>query len=171
MRAVPQNNLHIVLLVIIQMVITNFIYLGPYITISILPFTILMMPLGWRTWQILLGAAAVSVPVDLLAEGVLGMNMAALLPTVFVRQWMIFLYTPANQRDREGLISSEWLGNIRLILMIALMLATFLFIYTILECAGTRPMSFVCFKFIISLVINTLLYYPMALVILKLPKK
>lgn len=165
------NPWYIVLAVLIQIVISNFVYTGPYINVTLLPFIVLTMPMGWSTVKVMTIATVSALPVDFFAEGVAGLNMAALLLSVIV--WEIFAnaFTANGQREREGIMSIEWLGRWRYLLLTVSVLTVFLIIHTVLECAGTRPASFIALKITLSCLVNTPLYFLLQAVLLKKHKK
>lgn len=171
MRLIPQNKLNILLLVIMQMIISNFIYLGPYIIISLMPFVMFLMPLSWSQGRMLLLTAAVSLPVDIFAEGVPGLNALALLPIAYARPLLLSITAASDSKGREGVISPEWMGTRGFTALAGISLLAFLTIYNIADCAGTRPASFVATRTLISTVINLALYIPLSRTILKLPKR
>lgn len=171
MKAPQQNNLHLLLMVLLQMAVTNFIYAGPYLSISILPLAVLMMPLSWSTRRTLLTAVAAALAVDLLAEGAAGLNLAALLPTVIVRDGLLPLMTTKESMEREGHVSLQWLGTGRFVFLTAAMLLVFTAIYSIIDCAGTRPAGFILLKTAVSFAVNLLIYFPIAASLLKPERK
>lgn len=164
------NTLYIILIVIIQTIITSFIYTGPYLTVTLLPFVILMMPVNWTTAKTLIAATLSALPVDLFAEGVIGLNTAAILPAVLAREGVIRAFTANDQRDREGMISAEWLGWLRFTVLASAVLIVFLVLYIIFECAGTRPTSFILLKTALSYAANLAIYALLQQAVLKPPK-
>ena len=79
------------LLVAVQMLICNYLNLSPYLSLSILPVLILCVPLRLPTFWTMLLAFATGSAVDLLSEGLLGLNALALVPVAFVRKEVIRL--------------------------------------------------------------------------------
>ena len=85
MRTNRNFTLIYILLVIGQILICNFINTGPYLMLSVLPALILCLPPGIPVSLLMLMAAISGLAVDWLAEGITGLNMAALVPVAFVR--------------------------------------------------------------------------------------
>lgn len=171
MKSPQQNNLHILLMVLLQTGVTNFIYAGPYVTVSILPLAVLSMPLAWSTRRTMLAAAAAALAVDLLAEGAAGLNLAALIPAVIVRDAILPMMTTRESMEREGHVSLQWLGTGRFVFLTSAMLFVFTAIYSVIDCAGTRPAGFILLKTAISFAANLLLYVPIAASLLKPERK
>lgn len=171
MKTAQQNTLYIILIVIIQTIISNFLHTGTYVTVSLLPLLLLMMPVHWPTARLLIVCVAVSLPVDIFAEGVTGMNVAALLPAAMVRDGMIRLFTTNGSREREGYISTDWMGRPRFIILVSAILIVFLSLYVTFECAGARPALFILLKTLASYAVNLVLYLILQNAALKEPKE
>ena len=124
------------LLVAVQMLICNYLNLSPYLTLSILPVLILCVPLRLPTFWTLLLAFATGSAVDLLSEGLLGLNALALVPVAFVR---------------KEVISVRKNGFGKVALAIFLVQALFLAIYIWADGAGTRTLAFNAIRFGVSL--------------------
>lgn len=92
MKASQNFGLIYVLLVICQMIMCNFAHFGPYVLLSMLPAMILCIPTGISTITCMLIAFASGFTVDLLSEGLLGLNTAALLPVAALRKGIIRIF-------------------------------------------------------------------------------
>ena len=66
------------LMLLAQVILSNFCQLGPYVMLSILPAMILCMPMSTGTIRCMLAAFASGLCVDWLSEGLVGLNAAAL---------------------------------------------------------------------------------------------
>ena len=81
-----------ILLVIAQMIICNYFQMTPYIVLSILPAMILCIPLTVSTNVCMLIAFASGLTVDWLAEGLIGINAASLVPVAMARKTIISIF-------------------------------------------------------------------------------
>ena len=139
------------LLVIAQILVCNYFHFSYYVTLSILPLLILCLPLRLGTLWALLIAAAVGLAVDLLADGVLGLNAAALLPVAFVRNTVVSAVFGRGVFARNEDIAVRRHGYPKFALAIVLVQALFLLIYIALDGAWTRPFWFNALRFAASL--------------------
>lgn len=148
-----RNNypLFAAIMVLLQAVICNYVYLGPYVTISILPAVILFMPLKYNEITDMLIAFVIALAVDWLADGVLGLNAAALLPVGFSRRFAIKLFFGADTVTRQERFSIRKNGAAKVMTAIVTVTALFLLVYIILDGAGARPFSFNVARFFASL--------------------
>lgn len=140
-----------ILLAIIQIVICNYFNFSPYITLSFLPALIMCLPIGVGTIAAMAIAFITGLSVDFLADGLPGLNAAALVPVALVRNAIIRILDGKNNGEREESLSlaKDGIGKMSLALILALGL--FFCIYITADGAGTRPFSFNIVKFTASL--------------------
>lgn len=153
------------LMVIGQMVICNYFHFTPYIVLSMLPAMILCMPLTIKTSACMIIAFASGLSVDWLAEGLIGINAASLVPVALARKTIIriFLGEDLIARSDSFTFKKNGIGKISIALITAL--SIFFGIYVILDSAGTQPTSFniirfaasVAASFILSLLVTAVL--------------
>lgn len=153
------------LMVIGQMVICNYFHFTPYIVLSMLPAMILCMPLTIKTSTCMIIAFASGLSVDWLAEGLIGINAASLVPVALARKTIIriFLGEDLIARSDSFTFKKNGIGKISIALITAL--SIFFGIYVILDSAGTQPTSFniirfaasVAASFILSLLVTAVL--------------
>ena len=139
------------ILVIAQMIICNYFQITPYVVLSILPAMILCIPLTISTSFCMIIAFVSGLAVDWLAEGLIGINAAALVPVALARKSIIriFLGEDLIARQDSFTFKKNGIGKISVALFAAL--AIFFVIYTALDGAGMRPTSFNLIRFFASL--------------------
>ena len=116
-----------ILLVIAQMILSNYFHFTPLVMLTILPVMILCMPTKVNTFWAMVIAFATGLAVDWLAEGTLGINAMSLVPVAFVRKTligMIFGIEPFEQK--ENLTINKY-GFARMSFAILILTALFLF--------------------------------------------
>lgn len=145
------------LLIICQIIMSNFTNLGPYIMLSMIPAMILCMPTHTNTSVCMLIAFASGLSVDWLSEGFLGLNAAAATLVALTRKGIIrfFLGEDIITRNDSFSIRKNGLTKVSSALIVAT--AIFLAAYIFLDGAGTRPFWFCASKFGVSLICNWLL--------------
>ena len=139
------------LLTVVQMLICNYFHLTPYVMLSILPVMVLCIPLRVPTWVTMVIAFATGFVVDLLSEGILGLNVLALVPVAFVRKEMIRLIFGDELFARKEDFSVRKNGFGKVALAVFLVQALFLLIYIWADGAGTRTLAFNAIRFGVSL--------------------
>ena len=139
------------LLAVVQMLICNYLNLSAYLMLTILPVMILCVPLRLPTFWTMLLAFVTGLAVDLLSEGLLGLNALALVPVAFVRKEIIRLIFGDELFARKEDFSVRKNGFGKVAAAIFLVQALFLVIYIWADGAGTRPLAFNAIRFGVSL--------------------
>ena len=131
-----------ILLLIVQICICNFFRLSQFVMLSILPAMILLIPIRRNTVYTMIIAFATALATDLLADGMIGLNIAALVPVAFARKGIIRLVFGEEIFARKEDVSIPRQGLWKMSLAIIMAQTLFLAIYIILDGAGTRPVWF-----------------------------
>jgi len=140
------------LLLIGQIIICNYFHLTQYVMLSILPAMVMCIPTKYNTTVALCIAFLSGLAVDLFAEGLMGLNILAIVPVAFARKNVvkaIFGGELLSRKDNFS-IGKNGLGKVSFALIIAQ--AIFLLVYILADGAGTRPLWFNAARFGISLV-------------------
>ena len=130
------------LLVICQILICNYFQFTPYVMVTILPAMILCTPLTTGTIGCLLIAFASGLATDWLAEGIIGLNAAALLPVALLRKPFIRMFFGEDLITRQDSFSFRKNGVAKVTAALLSSISIFLLIYIFLDGAGTRPLWF-----------------------------
>jgi hypothetical protein len=145
------------LLVIGQIALCNYSQLGPYIMLSMLPAMVLCIPPGVSTITGILIAFLSGLSVDWLAEGIIGLNAAAIVPVALMRKGIIKVFLGEDLITRGDRFSYRKNGFAKISAAHTVCLIIFLAIYILLDGAGTRPAWFCFTKGGISLACNFIL--------------
>ena len=130
------------LLLVAQLLFSNYAVFTPYVTLSILPVMVLCIPIRVGTGLAMLIACATGLTVDLVSEGLLGLNALALVPVAFLRNRIIGLVFGGElfAREEDFSVQRSGFGQVALALLMAQ--ALFLILYVWADGAGTRPLWF-----------------------------
>lgn len=140
-----------VIMLIVQVCICNFFRLSQYITLTILPVIILLLPIRRSTTFALFLAFLSGLLVDFLADGMLGLNVLALVPVAFVKNGILRLVFGEEIFARKEDVSIQKQGTWKMSIAIIMAQALFLAIYIWADGAGTRPEWFNLTRFAASL--------------------
>ena len=147
------------LLVVGQLLICNYFHLTPYIMLTILPTMVLCIPLRFSTPVTLAIAFGSALLVDLLSDGVAGLNLLALLPVAYLRQPLIRAVFGDGLFAREEDFSLRRSGVGKVATLLFLGQAIFLSLYVWADGAGVRPFWFNAVRFSASLLAGWLLSF------------
>lgn len=140
-----------VLLLIAQLLLSNYFHVTPYIMLSILPVMVLCISIRVGTVGAMAIAFVTGLAVDFLSEGVIGLNALALTPVAFLRNPIIRLVFGNEVFARGEDFSLQRSGFGKLTLAILLAQTVFLAIYIWADGAGLRPFWFNAARFAASL--------------------
>lgn len=148
------------LLVIVQLLLNNFLRVSPYLMLSILPVMVLCIPIRVNTTATMFIAFATGLVIDLLSEGLLGLNALALVPVALLRNSIIRLIFGTELFARNEDFSPQRNGFGKVLLGVFIAHTLYLAIYVWVDAAGMRPFSFNAIRFAVSLVAGVLVSLP-----------
>ncbi|MCQ2130671.1 MAG: hypothetical protein MJY94_04700 [Bacteroidales bacterium] len=144
------------LLLLAQICISNYCNFSWYLYLSILPVMAFLVPIRFNAVVAMLIAFASGFAVDLLSDGVIGLNTLAIVPVAMMRRGIVSLVYGGEFFARQENLSMSRHGVFKMVFSIILSQAVFLAIYFIVDSAGTRPMWFDLTRFGISFVAGCL---------------
>ncbi len=130
------------LMLLAQLLLSNYFQLTPYVMLTILPVMILSIPIRVGTVGVLLIAFVSALTVDLLSEGILGLNAFALMPVALLRNPVIRLIFGDELFARKEDFSVQRSGFGKVALAIFLVQLLFISLYVWADGASTRPLWF-----------------------------
>lgn len=140
-----------VLLLIAQILISNFFDFSQWVVITFLPALILCLPLKMPSPWVIIISFVTGFIVDFFFTGMLGMTSAALLPVGFLRSrtFKILFGEEIFLRGEDLSIAKH--GSVKVSFAVFLSLVLFLLILIWIDAAGTRPVWFILAKLAASL--------------------
>lgn len=139
------------LLVAVQLLVSNYLNVTPYVMLSLLPVMVLCIPIRVNTFWTMCIALATALAVDYLSEGIVGLNALALVPVAFARKGILRLVFGDELFAREEDFSVTRNGFGKVATAIFLALSLFLAIYVWADGVGMRPLWFNLARFGASL--------------------
>lgn len=143
-----------ILMTLIQIIICNFCHFGAFVLISVLPVSILCLPVSVGVIPSMLIAFVTGLSVDWLSEGILGLNALALVPVAAFRYIVISLVMGKEYIVRGEHISFRKNGIGKISIAILISLSLFLAVYVVADAAGSKPFWFIASRFSASLAAN-----------------
>ena len=144
------------LLIICQILLSEYVNIWPLLYIAIFPqFIILLPPALNRTVHMLI-AFALGMAIDIFADGVLGLNAAALVAMAYIRPWFLKItLSKANldTSDNQPLLPRT-VEIQKLAVLNCCMLAVFFFVYILLDSAGSFPFWYTILKIVVCVIVN-----------------
>lgn len=143
------------LLAVAQILLNNYLNLSQWVVVTLLPAMIMCVPQRINTVLTMLIAFGVSLLVDFLSTGVMGLTAVALVPVALLRNPFLHLVFGTEIFERQEKISIGRHGILKIALVQALALLVYLIIYIIADGAGTRPVWFNLVRLLLSTIVGT----------------
>lgn len=153
----PVFGIAYTLLVIVQMIICNYFQFSPYFVISILPAMVLCIPLTISTNLCMLIAFVTGLAVDWLAEGLIGINAAALIPVAYARMTFVRIFLGEDLISRKEAFTFRKNGAGKIMIALLSSYVLFFAVYIFLDGAGERTFMFNTLRLLLSLVFSVIL--------------
>ena len=159
----PADIFYFVLLFLLQLVISDYVHLGPWIYLNLIPLLILLIPLSYRPHAVLLIAFGLGLGLDLLSDGVPGLNAFAAVLAAAPRKFFYRTMVNADRQDKTEVPLMGEVGLVKYIKYLAVLTAIYLVAYVLVDCISFRPAGFIALKVIASWLASTVLCLLLAL--------
>ena len=157
MRSGLWNIILFVLIFILQVLICNYVDVGAYIYICLIPLLIINIPMKLDIRLTMLIGFALGLLLDLFANGVLGLNAAAGTMLAAFKGPLFQKTVNKEHRYNIEVPSMRNIGIMSYIAYLTMCTVIYLFTFTLLECVSLRPFLFILIRILISLIINVAL--------------
>ena len=146
----PADIFYFVLLFLLQLVISDYVHLGPWICLNLIPLLILLIPLSYRPHAVLLIAFGLGLGLDLLSDGVPGLNAFAAVLAAAPRKFFYRTMVNADRQDKTEVPLMGEVGLVKYLKYLAVLTAIYLVAYVLVDCISFRPAGFIALKVIAS---------------------
>lgn len=119
-----------------QIIVSNTLGFSQYFIINVLPAMIMMLPTSVSSRKALFIAFFSGFAMDVATEGVLGLNVLAIVPVAMLRFPILSLISGSGFEDQSKEISLKSIGYPQMSIILLLTLTLFLLIYFWAEAAG-----------------------------------
>lgn len=159
----PADIIYCILLFLLQLVISDYVHLGPWITLCLLPLLILQIPRSRSPHGVMLIAFGLGLGLDILSDGVPGLNAFAAVLAAAPRKFFYRLLVNADRQDKTEVPLLRETGLLKYLKYLGVLTAIYLAAYTLVDCISVRPLGYIAAKFLISWVASTALCLLLAL--------
>ena len=149
-----RNIITFLLIIIIQLIIDNYVDLGVYVYIAIFPYLILTLPFKYKGSSIMFVAFGVGLLIDILGNGVLGLNAGALTAMALCRRPFFKLVINEQSFNKQDIPSLATFGANKYAIFLTMNYAVFITVFVILEGMMSYPLLNTLLKVAISTSIN-----------------
>ena len=147
------------LLIICQILLSEYVNIWPLLYIAIFPQFIILLPPSINRTVHLLIAFALGMAIDIFADGVLGLNAAALVAMAYLRpSFLKITLSKANLDTTDNLpLLPRTVEIQKLAVLNGFMLAIFFLVYILLDSAGMFPFWYTILKIAVCVIVNCII--------------
>lgn len=141
-------------LLIIQIVLSGYVNVGPYIYLCCLPLIVIYLPLYQETSLSMLIACGCGLLVDILCDGILGLNAAASVALAAVRKPLFAAFFTKDSLSRAVFPTIRDTGVMRHINFILTSLLVYFIVYIGLDSVGMESIQTTVLRLVLSCTAN-----------------
>jgi len=149
------NILFFILVFLLQLGVSNYLNLGPWVMVTLVPFLILQLPLPRSPHVVMLSAFGLGLLLDLLSAGVLGLNAFAAVMAAAPRKILYRLLVNNDRQDATWIPLLRDFGTIKYGKYLFALTAIYLAAFILLDCVSVRPLGFILVKWVVSTLAST----------------
>ena len=156
------------IVVICQILVSEYVNIWAVLYVAVFPQFIILLPPTMNKSAYMLVAFVLGLSIDLFADGVLGLNAAALTAMAYMRPAILKLTVPKGNYDSydNQPIIPRTLEIPKLILLNTLMLSIFFTVYVVLDSAASFTFGYTLFKIFLCVVANSVITFVCNIVLL-----
>lgn len=147
-----------VILLVMQILMTEFINIFPFLLLSVFPVFIATLPVNINYTLLMFIAAGYGLTVDIFTEGVVGINAAALTAMAVTLKPVILLTVPKNLLDNVYYVMSKEVSFARLVIVNMLLCFVYLTVYLLLDSIGHGMFLYNLFRFGVNFTIDVIFW-------------
>ncbi len=150
-----------VMMIFCQILVSEYVNIWAVLYIAIFPQFIIVLPPTMNKSVYMLIAFALGLSIDICADGVLGLNAAALTAMAYSRSTILKLTVPkASFESYENIpIIPRTVEVSKLALLNVLMLFVFFTVYVLLDSAATFSFGYTLLKILLCVVANSIITF------------
>lgn len=149
------NILFFTLVFLLQLVISDYVHLGPWLFLTLLPFLIISIPLNRSVHWVMLSAFAMGILLDVLSDGVVGLNAFAAVLAAAPRKFFYRILVNGDRQDDTLVSTPAQSGLVKYLKFLGAVTAVYVAGYLLLDCVGSRPAFFVATRWVASTLLST----------------
>ena len=144
-------------LLIIQIVLSGYVNVGPYIYLCCIPLIVIYLPLYQQTSLSMLIAFGCGLIIDILCDGIVGLNAAAAVALAAVRRPLFAAFFTKDNLNRAVIPTIRESGVARHVNFILSSLLVYFLVYICLDSVGMESLQTTLLRLLLSVAANLVL--------------
>lgn len=148
-----------VVVFILQLIICDALDFGPYVFVCFIPLLVITLPRDRKAPATMLIAFLLGLLLDLLSDGVPGLNAASAVLVAFFRDPLYRALINRDRQNKEVFATAKTAGGKKYLAYLASSVGIYMLAYVILDSFGLSPVVLSSIKFVASTVATTLVSF------------
>ncbi len=144
-----------VFILLIQMLISGYVNIWPMLYIAVYPILLISMPYTINRYITLVAAFCIGFLIDIITDGVVGLNAAAFVAMGYFRPYILRLIVNKNTLENIGEITEYSIGLPKLALYTALCYCIFFAVYILMDSIGWSSPLNAIIRFMTNVIVNS----------------
>ena len=144
-----------VILLLIQLLISGYVNIWPMLYIAVFPLLLITIPYNCNKTLAIVTAFAYGMIIDLLSDGVPGLNAAAAVALAYLRPLFFRLVIPKSTLENLTDVTTRHISFTQFLMITGLSYSIFFILYIILDAWGYFSFLYTFARFIINIIANT----------------
>ena len=140
--------------ILLQVIINNYVNLGPLVYICLIPLLIVYLPLDQKPYISLIIAFGLGLIIDILADGVLGLNAGAATLVALVYKPIFYPIFQKNNYSKKYIPPIRESGVWHHVLYMLIILAIYFLFYIAFDGLATTTVGVSLIRYLLNIAIN-----------------
>lgn len=143
--------------ILLQVIINNYVYLGPMVYICLLPLLVMYLPLDQKPYISLIIAFGLGLIIDILADGVLGLNAGAATLLALVYKPLFYPVFQKNNYSKKFIPAIRESNIWHHVLYLLIIIAIYFLFYIAFDGLATTTLIVSLTRYLVNVAVNLVL--------------
>ncbi len=140
--------------ILLQVILNNYVNLGPLIYLCLIPLLIIYLPLDQKNYITLIIAFGLGLIIDILSDGVLGLNAGAATLVALVYKPIFYPIFQKNNYSKKYIPPIRESGLWHHVLYLIIILAIYFFFYIAFDGLAKTTLLVSLIRYLVNIVVN-----------------
>jgi hypothetical protein len=143
--------------ILLQIIINNYVYLGPMVYICLIPLLVMYLPLDQKPYISLIIAFGLGLIIDILSDGVLGLNAGAATLLALVYKPLFYPVFQKNNYSKKFIPAIRESNIWHHVLYLLIIIAIYFLFYIAFDGLATTTLIVSLARYLVNVAVNLVL--------------
>lgn len=143
--------------ILLQIIINNYVYLGPMVYICLIPLLVMYLPLDQKPYISLIIAFGLGLIIDILSDGVLGLNAGAATLLALVYKPLFYPVFQKNNYSKKFIPAIRESNIWHHVLYLLIIIAIYFLFYIAFDGLATTTLLVSLARYLVNVAVNLVL--------------